>query len=135
MTEKQLQLVTFEQAVRLKKSGFDWETEEYYYSDGTAGASICCNYNADKGHFSAPTVALAFKWFRDEKGKCFEIRKAEWDGGIKKLGWEYYTHKLCDIPSRIYSSYESIFYYTYEAAESALLDELLRLVESIKNNN
>jgi hypothetical protein len=85
---KQLQLVTPEQAALLKELGFDWETERYY--DGE-----CLDDDADKVPFnwnmvttspsvvskflyddinqdvskiaSAPTVALALKYVREEK--------------------------------------------------------------------
>ena len=50
--QKKLQSITFEQAKRLIKAGFDWTVPSYY---------------------SVPTVALALKWMRDEKKAIYLI--------------------------------------------------------------
>jgi hypothetical protein len=70
MNTKQLPLVTFEQAKRLKALGFDWETQGMYWSNGDIE---CCmglfNHNTEGCYyettFSAPSVPLALKWIRD----------------------------------------------------------------------
>jgi hypothetical protein len=128
MKEKQLQLVTFEQAKRLKKAGFNWSTAEFYRPDGTADIYVHWNYN-DRGYFSAPSVALALKWFRDEKA----YRVSVMDTREGKFGYRIFIkyHTEYDIEYQ----YSITNYDTFDAVESALLDELLRLVESIKNNN
>ncbi len=42
MNEKQLPLVTYEQARRLKKAGFDWECDwVYLWEDGKEGCGCC----------------------------------------------------------------------------------------------
>lgn len=90
----QLQLVTFEQAKRLKAAGFDWETLRYFHADGEF-----LDDDADKSEYnwnssdvktltwlihgdnhpdeadvcSAPTVALALKWMRDKHKLSGEV--------------------------------------------------------------
>jgi len=135
MNEKQLQLCSFEQAKALKQLGFDWETELCYnfsfnkesamlFTVGMAsyeiGSGMVSKCNANKwGEFysSAPTVALALKWMRDVKG----IRNG-----------------VCDTPNIYYGDYcepnrnsrpATLNFDTYEQAESALLDELIKLCE------
>jgi hypothetical protein len=136
MKEKQLQIVTFEQARRLKKLDFDWECAQCYGLNAPdAGVykelfteQESLNYN-DTEQFpmmtialfgyslSAPTVALAFKWIRDEK-KLFGYT----GNAVKGIfGYSFYNrHEVIE---------SEIEYNTYEAAESALLDELLTILE------
>ncbi len=115
-TEKQLQLVTFEQALRLSRLGFDWATDAFYHSDGVADIYVFQNHNAE-GKISAPTVALALKWMRDneEAGTC-----------LANLSGEA-TFVCCINDIESMGCLE-----TYEQAESVLLDELLTILE---NNN
>ena len=95
MNNTELQLVSYEQAVRLKELGFDYKCIE-----------IC---------FTTPTVALALKWMRDVKGMkgfvSYDVRSRLW----------FYSIAYTDLAP----SFE-----TYELAESALLDELLTLLEN-----
>ncbi len=75
MNEKQLPLVTHEQARRLKKAGFNWECDwVYLWEDGKEDKRILSPANRGCMGFykgaSAPTVALALKWMRDEKELC-----------------------------------------------------------------
>lgn len=65
--ENKLQLVTKDQAKKLKELGFDWPTQYYYnnlveYPQGGYGYQ-------DKvdGEFAAPEIQLAFKWLRETK--------------------------------------------------------------------
>ena len=125
MKEKELQLVNFEQAKRLKKINFNFVNDVFYSKNGTLlcykweFGSYEKKYIEEHFVYPAPTVALALKWFRDEI-------------------------KICNCISREVSCYDSIKYVgkfkdlyltddtfdTYEAAESALLDELLTLIET-----
>jgi len=120
MNDKQLQLVTFEQAKRLKALGFDWETYNFY--DKLQDNLLCLNplicfidnHNKDKKKYSAPTVALALKWFRDVKNI---------DSGVERIshkdkrGWY--------LISKGFENYTDIFE-DYESVESELLNELVR---------
>jgi len=130
--KKELQLVSFKQAQRLKELGFDFETTHFYIeseeennvypfwrSIESYGRNIY-NWNNKEDLISAPTVALALKWFRDVKGivNCIKREIVENDGTIEYLG-QFKNMYLTDYT-----------YDTYEAAEKALLDELLTLIEN-----
>ena len=128
MKDNQLALVSFEQAWRLREAGFDWETIDFWYVDydrhkkfedmiSVENLLTTSNHyrvwnNGHDSHTSAPSVALALKWMRDVKNKSFfemcKIRQ-EW---CLKLNSE---SRFLRFP-------------TYEEAESALLDELLKTV-------
>jgi len=147
----ELQICSFEQALRLKKLGFSWETIYFYiledelrkpypfyvkfcFNDNCYGSEPQ-NYNSflweRKGIFSAPTVALALKWIRDEKGMCGTVRT----NFNRDFKCSYYVS--IDYVSRKPIGYnwcedwinKSICYDTYESAESALLNELLTILE------
>ena len=119
MNKKQLQLVTFEQAKRLKALGFDWSAYNFY--DATQDNLLCLNplvcfvsnHNKSKTKISAPTVALALKWFSDVK----KIRHSV------QINNGYYGFISGE------DLWESKDFSTYESAESALLDELLTILE------
>jgi hypothetical protein len=128
MNEKQLPIVTFEQAKILKALGFNYMVAESYnaFSETLQNTNpYCRDFNSKvstvQGHevISAPTVALALKWLRGEKGMIFLINVR--------------------IDPKVYSGVwlaESGFFETtdryedYESAESALLDELLTILEN-----
>ena len=126
-TNKELQLVTFEQAKRLKELGYDWAEERYYVNREDRifilqyDLNETNNPNSEESFYSAPTVALALEYIREEKGiKCC----VEFYGKDKytytiynKTGARIFTHQRFDV---------------YKAAESALLDELLTLLEKEK---
>ncbi len=119
-TEKQLQLVTFEQALRLSRLGFDWETEAFYHSDGTADIYVFQNHNAE-GQISAPTVALALKWMRTEQNIVCDPFSA-----MRNFRLEYrwrYRLNYAQVTS-------NNTFLDYEQAEFALLDELLTILEN-----
>jgi hypothetical protein len=113
MKTNQLQLVNFEQAKRLKVAGFDFPVNSFYYGDLTY-IPIAENHNNNKGDkYSAPTVALALKWLRDEKGMC-----------NVQVSYSHVDTYIFFIGDKIKGHWD-----TYEAAESALLDELLKMIE------
>ena len=122
----QLQFVTYEQSKKLKELGFDWEVASFYFRDGKfykKGLSELKGFKGWKGwyyweatknsRYSAPTVALALKWFRDVKKAIPQIyRNSDNNVWLVFDGVHYNTIGSFD---------------TYEAAESALLDELLKI--------
>jgi hypothetical protein len=131
MKTKQLQPVTFGQAKRLRKLGFDWETDSLYFSDdkSLSGDYGFLNHNAIENDddwtcevYSAPTVALALKWFRDVKGIKNEVRFYYCSDAYTT----YYYQGWFDCKNHEHLSPTSHFK-TYEAAERALLDELLTI--------
>jgi len=127
MNKKQLQLVSFEQAKRLKELGFDWITEykharhSYAHSD-RSGFSIMKWGVFDvpnEMNCALPSVALALKWIRDvrkiENSVCFfDVITQGYEGCYNS------TRNVVRLRR----------HYTYEAAESALLDELLTILEN-----
>jgi hypothetical protein len=138
--KKELQLVTFEQAKRLKALGFNYMVTEGYntFSETLQNPSpYCRDFNSGvftvQGHevISAPTVALALKWIRDEKKiDCgvvfFDVVSLAYQG-------KYQLPNLLKIGDKIFKPRTSYYtlegHETYEAAESALLDELLTILE------
>lgn len=126
--ENQLQIVSFNQAERLEKLGFNWETNQFYNKKGELKDSVWLNHNhfMFRDNYSAPTVALALKWFRDVKGITGFC-----DNNYHGWFFEYYSIG-CD-----YIKYDSrdlfLYFDTYEYAELALLDELLNLLENKKD--
>ena len=132
-TEQQLPLVSFEQASRLRELGFSWETIQFHYVDfdkykpnvkfndlvslkeTLTTSNHYRNWNTSKSgnHISAPTVALALKWFRDVKRVRNSVVACE-RGYYGVISGEDF--------------YETEDFDTYELAESALLDELLTVI-------
>ena len=129
MNSQELQLVNYEQAKRLKELGFDWNVSNYYNAKYEIEKVLeCVNFNDNFysetrrfERFSAPTVALALKWFRDVKevfnGVCYSPFM---DGKRRYNG--IFTNE----------DRETTSFDTYESAESALLDELLTILEKEK---
>ena len=127
MNTQQLQLVTYEQAKRLKELGFNWKTWNFYLT-GKFGLKnvekeLCeysahSNYNSYAGeYYSAPTVALALKWMRDiykRHTSIYMVMHALSDN----VYWAF------DYQRKQHGDYN-----TYEAAELELLDELLTILE------
>ena len=116
---EQLQRVNDKQAKLLKKLGFNWLTDGYYFLDGEdIDLDDNRNHNAYDLHYSAPTIALALEYIMEEKGiinwvQCDVFH--QWTG--------CYFFNRAQLQTDIYK--------TKRDAESALLDELLTLLESI----
>jgi hypothetical protein len=133
MKTEQLPLVTFEQAKRLKELGFDYPVIRWYsanvVNERVKNHAWKSSWDADHNHStgetkaSAPTVALVLKWIREEKNiVCHVITQ------MKRFRLEYrflYRLNYAQVKSRE-------CYIGYEAAESALLDELLDILEKDK---
>lgn len=131
MNNKQLQLVTFEQAKKLKAAGFDSPCKCAHSNDGELYAVGKCDTlniygrenSAMPNAYSAPTVALALKWLRDVKvinSEAYVCRLANGMFGGYVHGWD----DVLGCHRKIDGDFE-----TYEAAESALLDSILKLLE------
>ena len=121
MNDYQLQIVSFYQAKKLKELGFNWKVINYYEYDcenpenfnkkvryGQYG-----NFNKLLGAYSAPTIALALKWFRDVKKVICNVQFGMSTETYFGAFWFNDNPLITDD------------FDTYEAAESALLDELL----------
>jgi len=112
--------------------GFNWEVSEFYTEFGEFHDRSGIKFrNQDRlmngviSTISASTVALALKWFRDEKKIRSSINQ------VLLLGKqsEQYTFSY----NKTYGCQYGINNFdTYELAESALLDELLTILEKEK---
>jgi hypothetical protein len=123
MQTKELQLVTLEQAKKLKELGFDW-IKNPCYKDGelTVEPIITRKYKGIEDIcFAAPTVALALKWVRDRKGiVCHVTTPAKYSRS------EYgFFYRIDHSQTKSFRNYNN-----YDEAESALLDVLLNLDET-----
>jgi len=98
----QLQLVTHEQAMRLKAAGFDWITP------------MKCK---DGFYFPNLHVALALKWARVVRGVYARVTFTSCNENIKYF---YHINNTCGFAED---------YDTYEEAESALLEAVLSKIE------
>ncbi len=126
MNNNQLPLVTDGQARRLKKVGFNIPCSMYYTSTGRTGqyGYLYDDNQQDEG-CSAPTVALALKWIRDVKGLPNAVETDFYTGRDLTRSVTYfgrYTQGIAPMRTAHFNQ--------YEAAESALLDELLTLIEN-----
>ena len=108
----QLQLVTFEQAKKLKELGFDWESRIYCGIDKVTTSGLYINHNKYPNLLTIPETALALKWLRDEKKIDIELTKR-----YTANMWAYNTN------DRIVTSFP-----TFEQAESAGLDYALNSI-------
>ncbi|MCL2040386.1 MAG: hypothetical protein FWG85_08185 [Bacteroidetes bacterium] len=131
MGNKTLQIVSYEQAQKLKKLGFDWECYlAYRIADNEFGkkSNEPVSYQGavleDYAH--APSVALALKWFRNVKrvnGSVFQAVSMHWHGLLSKYGANP------DEDVRIYSEP----HIWYEHAETDLLDRLILFAEEVSD--
>ena len=118
MNTKQLQLVTFGQAKSLKALGFDWVD-----CSETTGLSPIAYMEVIQDN--RPTVALALKWIRDEKRIPCSV---EFNGCVYEG-----CYAIKEFPPKLHWVSGDDTYDTYEAAESELLDELIKLLERRRN--
>lgn len=120
--KQELQIVTLEQAIQLKRVDFTWEVDRYYslvtdfhnqMEKGGLYKGSCINNEPDI--VSAPLVALALKWFRNEK---------RIDSWIVRDGDYYKGYYGANIDGKTFS-FTISEYKTYEEAEGCLLDKLI----------
>jgi len=117
MKTTQLQLVTYDQAKRLKELGFDWKSCTYYDNNGNEWLFCADTFEKEIEPLThRPTVALALKWCRDVKivssGICMS------DGKSFFGRFEYYG-----------DCYQTITSNNFELTESDLLDEIMDILE------
>ena len=121
------ELVSYEIATGLKAKGFDLDTRHLYRWDFTDGMpnvdklfdfikkEFCNNKSIARNEFTAPTLSLAQKWLREEKGIYLVVDyTSRWIYKIKSHGDMFVTKKHnCD---------------TYELALSKGIEEALTLI-------
>ena len=124
--------MTYEQAQRLKNAGFNWPTGQSYvnrYEDGLGTERIILFPSTPNwpDMVRAPEISLALKWMRDVKGLQCGVDPAPWGERAEDDTPRYCGHWIERVSELdAYTSYSD----TYEAAESALLDELLNIIET-----
>ena len=122
-----LQIVSKEQALKLKSLGFSWEDIGSYYnleedSDYLWHGSQE-NMNTYPMAAAAPTVSLALKWIRDVQSYDAIIIPMIMGNGKKMYHVDYFYDKIKDSDVGIYVGYE-------EAESNALNHILKRLLKS-----
>ena len=123
--------VSFEQAVKLKELGFDWDCNHWYHpleTDKIIECQTYCNHNSFERPYSAPTLYQAQKWLREKEIEVGVF--AEFDGELQTGKWVWLMRKF---NTHLYDTVfpEDINYDTYEQALSAGIDEALELLKSL----
>lgn len=134
----QEQRVTKEQAIRLKKAGFDWETDDWFHTDHNSFYSIEVgkkqafhNWNSIEGginiRFSAPTLSDAVRFLREVKGWHLWALPAlsfpnQWDYVVFSMDQWKRTNTI-DMP-----------FPTHDTALSAGIDAVLEQIEKEVEN-
>ncbi|MCM1224838.1 MAG: hypothetical protein NC548_61350 [Lachnospiraceae bacterium] len=126
----QEEFVNYQQAVKLKECGFDWECNRYYSKEDAAEGTVWeypnpTYENFNDGSFgsnsvSAPTQALAQKWLRDIHKISIEPicnTVAQWNVNVCTIG-------VCGE-----ILWAKIGLDSYESALSAGLDAALELIK------
>ena len=126
ISDRQLAVVTLEQAKQLKALGFDWPVNYYYNNFGCLDEWNHLTEEPSPNHFpssegtyecfSAPEVALALKWFSDVKYKPVPP------------GANFIYEFFIDYEKAMREVFADRFmkqHDTHEAAESAFLDMLI----------
>ena len=115
------EFIPYELAVKLKVLGFDWPCYAYIYTGDTGNnydhylevkPSDAKDWNGKSDLcISRPLFQQAFRWFRDKYDLNYVIVKAE--------SW-FYTINGCNTQEG---------FNTYEEAETACLEKLIKIVE------
>lgn len=126
--------VTYEQAVTLKKCGFDWSCNNYYIekvldSEHEEWDEEECMYCTvwDVERYPKPRLDQVAKWLREAKGLFIEI----W---LHAVGYSWIIEK-CDnlnCNGTVVDSHnkDSGFFTTYESALSAGIDAALNKISN-----
>jgi hypothetical protein len=123
------EFVPYQLAVKLKALGFDEPCFKYIYTGDTGNnydhyeeivPSKALNFNADDLCISQPTFSQAFRWFREKKLADGSVsRHGEADGSYS------YRWDIVYEERHFQKGYR-----TYEEAELACLETLIKHVES-----
>lgn len=121
--------ITFEQAIKLKELGFDWECHHWYHPLEEDRTKIFYadyyNHNKYKTAISAPTLSQVQKWFREVKGLDITIN--------------HVYHRLTTGDKVMYglrignqSTFKTEFYMNYDSYEDALSIGIDKALEFLK---
>lgn len=126
--EKNLKRVTREQAEKLNKLGFDYETDFAYYKDEAHVGLLTVEaiMRTSKPFYFAPTVDLALQYLEEKWGFYYEIYKGEssdvrfgFKGNNSRFKKEHKTYKT------YFGFTSTTSYETRKEAKSHLLTEAL----------
>jgi hypothetical protein len=127
MNNNTLQLVTFEQAKRLKEIGFEWPVNHYYsVPNGILyQTELFAQCNAASWWLSAPTIQLALKFFREVKGIFASVSF----GYLTTDGDVFLSSSIHDLNGQVDFNKRQDYIKPdeYDEAESALLSHLLEI--------
>jgi hypothetical protein len=121
------EFIPYEQALALKKLGFDEPCFGYYIDNKFEFFADVrsCNTNSEFGFYpTAPTYSQAFKWFREKYGLYHSIGLD--DSLENNINCDYQIINHSQSISELETSFKS-----YEEAELACL---IKLIEIVKNN-
>jgi len=108
------EFIPYEQALALKKLGFDEPCFGLYHNDKTFYPTQCKSHEQFHGQIcSAPLYQQAFRWFREKYN--VHMYPTKYDETKWWVNWATWTSKVFD---------------TYEEAELACL---IKLIEIVKN--
>jgi hypothetical protein len=112
----------FEQALELKKLGFDDPTYGYYRDSDKHLFNMVYYDESYDNLTKAPLYQQAFRWFREKRGLWFrpdyyDEGRTDYSGSIHRLG--------------VYSSQADVA--EFESAEEARLGALIKIIEIVKD--
>ena len=131
--EKNLKRVTREQAEKLNKLGFDYETDCAYYKDKAhAGLRTVEDImRTSKPYYFAPTVDLALQYLEEKWGFCYEIYKGE--GSDARFGFKGNNSYFKKEHKTYFGFTSTASYETRKEAKSHLLTEALDFYLEVLN--
>ena len=74
---QELQIITKQQAIKLKEVGFDWDADGCYWTDSEKLEMRSYdpdNFNNSPNSYSAANISVVFKWLRDKHNIVCEIQ-------------------------------------------------------------
>lgn len=121
-------LVTYEQAQRLRMLGYSWSCNHYYYRDTKkpTDVDVVDDWNASSNFISAPHVWDVLRWLRERKATIAEVHTVVRDSGCMISGWRAFALLLDGKRNEWVSP---CLYSTYDAALSAAIDKALTILE------
>ena len=130
--------VTYDQAIKLKELGFNWECYQYYNKDKKVWSWTAEGYGDDcrdwndnihatlgEAECSAPTLSQAQKWLREVKKITILIDALSTK---KQFYWKLYDNDLH------FNGASNVNYNTYEETLSTGVDEALELLMIAHNH-
>lgn len=123
--EKNLKRVTREQAEKLNKLGFDYETDFAYYKDEAHVGLLTVEaiMRTSKPFYFAPTVDLALQYLEEKWGFYYEIYKGE--GSDVRFGFKGNNSRFKKEHKTYFGFTSTVSYETRKEAKSHLLTEAL----------